>query len=760
MVRGRSAGLGFAVALALSTAVGFAENPPAETLPQLEKRLESATDSDRIALLNRIAGMVVRQDGPRAKALATEALALAEHLGDRPGEALAQKNLALSFLVLESAAEGLPHIQRAHELYVALGDRQAEAATLGYTGMLLSATGKTWSAISTIRQALSLYTELGDTKGMAAATNNLAAELTQVGELDEALRFALESLRLEESLGRKIGIANDLNSIGNIYFELGDYLKARDFYERALPRFAELGEKPGEARVINNLGNIDEKLGRDDRARHAYERALAMGLALASRSIETDARNNLGIVFKKQQRYADAIAQYRAVLRLRQANGDLAGLPSTYHNLAEACLLQGRPREALAHLEEGKKAAAELKSNEPLESIHRLSAEAYAALGDWKNAYESEVRYGEVRSALLDAQRSRKIAELQEKYDAEGRAKQIALLAKDNELLKKDGEIRRLALARSRLVTGILVTLSALVVVATLLLFRRYLYLLAFWKKRSFVGQYRIDAEITSGGMGVVYRATSLLEPDRPVALKVIREELAADERQRQRFINEGRIIDALDHPGIVKVLDRGEHAGRLYLAMELLTGKTLAAWIAEAAAAGRPIELRRGLALLRQLVEAVAAIHARGVIHRDISPANVLVVECDGAEQAKLLDFGLAKADTGRTLTEAGELLGTLTGLAPERIQLRDLTPASDTFSLGVLAYELLTLKRPFSAEEPAELLRQLLSLDPVPPQRLRPEIGAELSALVMAMLAKEPRDRPDDEQLLHRFARAGESA
>jgi tetratricopeptide (TPR) repeat protein len=730
-----------------------AQAPPQEKLKALEARLGPASEAEKVTILNEMAYLVVRRDGPRGKALAEQALALAEKLGDQRGQATAHKNLGKAFMVLEKDAEGLVEMQRAHDSFVALGDRKEEASTLGFSGMMLGHIGKHWQAIAAAEQSLQIYRELKDVGGIAAGANNLGVDYYNLGDYQMSLKYCLEALAGEEAEDYPLGIANDLNMIGVIYTELKEYAKARETFQRALTTYASLGERLGVAKVHNNLGTVCEKLGDDDEALRFHQTAVSEAQQLGNVGLEAEAEHNSGIIFKKRKQYDQALQHYLHAVDLKVRTGTSDEVASSYHNIAEVYLLQGRHREALAYLEKARAIGLEAKSNEILDGVYRLTAQVCEATGDWKNAYANQVLYADTREAMLDSERSTKIAELQEKYEADKRGREIELLGKDNELLKKDSEIRRLALVRTRLVAGLLVAVTVLLVGATLLLFRRYLYLLAFWKKRSFVGSYRIEEEITSGGMGVIYRATSLVEPGRPVALKVIRDELASDDTQRQRFINEGKIIDSLEHPGIVKVLDRGEHAGKLYIAMELLEGSTLAALIARATGDGRPLPLPRCLALLAQLVDAVAAIHARGVIHRDISPSNVIVVGPPEAEQAKLLDFGLAKADTMTTLTQAGEILGTLAYLAPERIRLHQLTPASDTFSLGALAYELLTLSRPFPGDDAADVLRQLLTLDPVEPALLRPDVPTGLSALVMAMLAKDPTARPTDDELRHRI-------
>lgn len=349
----------------------------------------------------------------------------------------------------------------------------------------------------------------------------------------------------------------------------------------------------------------------------------------------------------------------------------------------------------------------------------------------------------------MNEEKNRAVAELQARYDADRQREDI-------ELLTKDAEIRALQLSRARLTAGLMVALAILVIGAAVLLLRRYRSLLAFWKKKVFIGPYRVGDEISSGGMGVVYQATNVLEPGKTIALKVIREEHAGDATQRQRFVNEGQIIDSIKHPNIVTVFDRGEHNQRLYIAMEYLAGRTLAEIIGDTASRGEALPERRCLRFMGQLADAVTSIHAMGIVHRDIKPNNVVVTGSEGAEERlKLLDFGTAKLDTMTTLTAAGELIGTVSYLAPERIRHSEPTAAGDVFSLGVVFYELLTLEKPFPAEDPVVLIRELLESEPVEPASFRSDLTDGLNALVMAMLDKDAHRRPVGEELMHRLAR-----
>jgi tetratricopeptide (TPR) repeat protein len=734
------------IALAAAARAGQAENPVAA----LEQRLAVASEKDQIGILNELAALLARRDPRRALELGRRALGLAEQHKDVRGQAFAHKNLGLSLMVLERSAEGLPHMQRANELFTNLGDRPETARTFGFCGIMLSAGGKVWPAINAGQGALAIFRELGDTKGTAAATNNLGVLFNTVGDYQKALEYNLESLRLEESLGRKIGIANNLNSVGNIYSQLRDHLKARDYYVRALPLFEELGEKAGTAKVLNNIGNTYEKLEQDGEALKYFERALAIGREIKLRVIEADALNNMGIVFKKRQRYDDALSRYFRVVELKKEIGGSPKLADTYHNIADIYLLEKRPDDALAYLEKALAIGKDTRSNEALDTVYLLMAQCFEAKGDYRKAYENQVLSSEARAAMLDQQRNRTIAELQEKYEADARKRQIELLGKDNDLLKKDGEIRRLELGRTRLLAGLLLAVSGLAVGAILLLFRRFRYLVSFWRKRSYVGHYKIVDTIASGGMGVVYRAVDVSHGARPFAVKVIRDELSDDPMVRKRFINEAAIVDQLHHPNIVRIFERGEHDGKLFIAMELLDGPSLADVIKR----GEAVPIRLCLDVMAQLADAIAKIHSKGIVHRDLKPENVMLVETEGSKNVvKLLDFGLATTQSLTRLTQTGMILGTIAYLPPEQITDRSVTAASDLYSLGVIAYELLTLQKPFLGETPVDIIKHVLDHEPEAPARIRADIPGPLNDLVLEMMSKDPASRPSDAALAIRI-------
>lgn len=741
------------------TVAGSSAQVPAERaarVAELEAAIAVAGDGAAPQPLLELGKLVWGDDPARALELGRAALERLDDVAEPALAADAHDLVARCLLRLERREEALQHLAPARALYEQLGNRTKVAKCLGYQGIALANLGRLWPAIEATDSALAQFRELGDERGIAAASTNLGIYLAQAGEYQRALELNLEGLERERGLGHDIGIANSLNSVGNIYARLEEPAKARPYYQQALKIYQRLGESFGTAQALTNLGTTYEDLDQDDEAMRYYRRALAVGEADGATDAITTPLVNIGIVLKKQGRYAEALASYRRAAELERGIGDQSSLAVSLQDIGEVLLLMGQLDGAEARLQESQALSLQQQSSDILDTTYLNLAEVAVARGNYRQAYERLQRSGEARQARLDADKARTIAELEARYDAAHRREEIELLRKDNELLRKDGEIRRLELSRARLAAVLLALAIALILAGVILLARRYRSLLAFWRRRSFVGPYRLADRIAEGGMGIVYRAVSVVEPSRTVALKVIREEIAADPVQRQRFLNEGAIVDGLDHPNIVTVYERGEHNQQLYIAMELLEGRTLAAVIADAVRRQHTIPETSCRALMRQLADAVHTIHARGIVHRDITPSNIVVAsDRDPEPVAKLLDFGVARADTVTTLTEAGEILGTVSYLAPERVRHQPPTPASDIFSLGAVFYELLTLERPFMGDDPVTLVRALLERTPLRPESLRPDLGSDLATLVMAMLAKDPAHRPCGEELLHRLRR-----
>jgi predicted Ser/Thr protein kinase len=260
-------------------------------------------------------------------------------------------------------------------------------------------------------------------------------------------------------------------------------------------------------------------------------------------------------------------------------------------------------------------------------------------------------------------------------------------------------------------------------------------------------GRYAIEEELGRGTMGVVYRA---FDPvlGRAIALKTIHVAHTLSKRRRvafeQRFLTEARVAAKLQHPGIVVVHDLGRdsESGDLFIALELLTGENLDDWIEEDRRPG----WREALRIVARVAEALHHAHVRGVVHRDVKPANIMVLE---SGQPKIMDFGIAKIDAGQ-LTTPGELFGTPLYMSPEQALGQPAGPRSDLFSLGSVAYALLTGRVPFRAPDVPSILARVAHLDPGWPSEAVPALPSDVDYVVARAMAKDPERRYPDGQAM----------
>jgi serine/threonine protein kinase len=247
--------------------------------------------------------------------------------------------------------------------------------------------------------------------------------------------------------------------------------------------------------------------------------------------------------------------------------------------------------------------------------------------------------------------------------------------------------------------------------------------------------RYELEEPLGRGGMGTVYRARDRVL-DRTVAVKLLPAELASDDQAADRLQREARSAARLNHPRIVSVFDAGLANGTPYLVMEYVEGRTLAEELADH---GR-LSPERATSIAAGIAEALSAAHAAGVVHRDVKPANVLLVDGD---EVKVADFGIARAAEEDTITNPSAVVGSAPYLSPEQARGESADARSDLYGLGVVVYEMLVGRRPFEADSPVAVAFKHLQEEPEPPSALQPEVPPELDRIVMTALAKDPADR-----------------
>lgn len=259
-------------------------------------------------------------------------------------------------------------------------------------------------------------------------------------------------------------------------------------------------------------------------------------------------------------------------------------------------------------------------------------------------------------------------------------------------------------------------------------------------------GRYRILEAIGDGAAGAVFRARQL-NVDRDVAVKVLSLDDVPKETLPEvmaRFENEARVISRLRHPHTIKLHDFGRMPdGRLYLVMELLTGVPLDRLLSQG-----PLDERRTLRILRQVSEALVEAHQEKIIHRDLKPQNIFLEQVGGQEECKILDFGIARGPAQTLRTQQGTVIGTPAYMSPEQAQGQPLDERSDLYSLGVVTYQCLSGRLPFTADTPVGVLVKHVTEPPPPLSSLDPpvKVSEGLERLIMRLLSKDPAARPAD--------------
>jgi len=540
--------------------------------------------------------------------------------------------------------------------------------------------------------AAEMYEAMGEHERAAEMFSTAGKNLEAARNMAQAGR-ALEAAELFESIG-------EFAKAGPIFQEQGQFDRAAACFARAedLQRAGEMFEQSGDlpraARIFEQAG-LHGKAGDVYRAAGDVTAAIrALRQHLAENQADTEKHLELGVLMQENGQYDTAIEEFQSSVsndRLRKQALIHVAECFVAKNLYDIAINRYR-----ACLEEG-------------EDVGAGNLDVFYGIG---RAYELAGNYAEARRLYerimaVDynyAQVSERLAEVEslEKVFFQG----SATVAADP--------------------------------MATEVAPSNYQMLSSDTKEK-----YAVKRLLGKGGMGEVYLAEDK-RLKRTVALKILPQHVAQDDQLRLRMVREAQAVAQISHRNVVAVYDVGEEAGRSYISMEYVDGQDLGTMLKEK---GRfpPKECMR---LLLQITDGLACAHEKGIVHRDMKPANVLVASADGT--AKLMDFGLAVVQGATRLTMPGGISGTWMYMSPEQIRgSQELTPAADIYAVGCMAYELLTGHTPFTGDDVGT---QHLLMPPTPLTGILPDLPPAVNDVVMKCLGKEPPDRYPDALALHR--------
>ena len=249
-------------------------------------------------------------------------------------------------------------------------------------------------------------------------------------------------------------------------------------------------------------------------------------------------------------------------------------------------------------------------------------------------------------------------------------------------------------------------------------------------------GRYKIESVVGIGGMAYVLRAADMQNGNRPVAIKVLNEEFNRDENAVKRFVNESETIAMVDSPNIVKIYDVAISDNLKYIVMEFIDGITLKDYIDKVGALG----WKEAVHYVRQILTGLTHAHEKGIVHRDIKPQNVMLLR-DG--KVKVTDFGIAKGPTSENLTMTDKAIGTVNYISPEQASGQSVDEKSDVYSVGIMLYEMLTGKLPFTAESPVAVAMMQVNDVPVAPREHNQNIPVGLEQIILKAMSKKPEER-----------------
>ncbi len=725
-----------------------------ETLKRADELARVTGDRGLRAAVTYVFGRLERRQGNLKVALDRfeAAREMFRKLGDKRGEADCWNSAGIVRYYLGDPNGALENYRQAQRGFADLGLTLETAHAYNNIGLILHDRGDYAQALDHFGRALVLFRQAGSKEYVWSALCNLGMANRSIEDIGRAIDYYRQAQSVAEEIGNRAAGVKILVNIGNIYLDAGDLPRALECFRLAIQRNRQIGDRLGQAYATFKLGETHLVRKEPEKALMAAEEAHSLYRAMQNSQGIVDSLALLGKAALARGESERALSYFRQALEANRGDEVKARTADLLVLIGSIQLGRRQLGEAEASLTRAREVAAELGNKSSQIASGKLLVDLYTARGDPARGNAALRRVLELTEAAAREEGAVKVAKLTARYESEKMKGEIELLKKQNEIKNLELGLRSADLARQKLLRNLLVLLSLLILIMLGLLFHRYRGLLLFWKKKNYIGHYRLVEKIGAGGMGSVYKAQNMLNKSGHFALKIIRDEFSRDSVQKRRFKHESLIIDGLDHANIVRIVERGEWEGNLYLVMEYLDGMSLRHWMEQR---GR-LDVADVLAIARQIASALAAVHEKRVIHRDLKPENVMLVERHGDPRfVKLLDFGLAKSQQLTQLTESGTLLGTLGYLSPEQVAGKQtLTGAVDVFALAVILYEMIGGRHPFVIDTPILTMSRILRDHPPLLRTICPEVSPELDQLIQAMMDKDPEKRPTVVEVERRLA------
>jgi tetratricopeptide (TPR) repeat protein len=574
-------------------------------------------------------------------------------------------------------------------------------------------------AIRLYRRVIEEARELDYPEGEANALKNLGVALYLKGDYDGSTEAYLQAIRLYEDLQM-------LEELAYAYGELGYQMKRRDLprakkYMHQGIRLAERHDyKVKLCALYDNYGVLQEMSELADSALYYYQKALQIKTTLNDTAGIPFTLNHLAGIYVIQDNFQKAAELLRESDRYRQREKGNYGRIFNSMQWGDLFFYQGKLDSAEARYLRTISMPGAFEQNLTVSYCYEQLATIYEQRGDYERAYQNQKNFAAFKDSLVNLQTNERIAALEIEYETEKKDRLIA----ENQL--------KIAKRNRQII--LLVGAVIIVLVAGVIWVVRNRRSILVLRKRK-ISHYRLVELIGTGGMGEVFKAIDLNSKE-IVALKLLTPELLQNQENRDRFLREAQIMKSFAHPNIVKTFEFGETEQQGFIAMEYLTGGTLRDYLKSSFPFANT-ELKR---LVKQICDGLQEIHDQSIIHRDLKTANIML---DAEKNIRIMDFGLSRLPLAATMTTLGTAMGTLGYVAPEQITNINVDRRTDIFSLGVVLYELLTNRLPFTGENEMALINSIFNTVPPSPSSIRPEIGKGMDEVISRCIAKNPTER-----------------